>query len=367
MLMSDSKGMEKIKLKFKVMKTRSIQISVMVLIISVLSCNEPRTVLTDIIHPDGSVTRKIEMKSSENKFNMSDLQVPFDETWAIRDSVEISDKGDTTYVRRAEKLFENVSLLNETYLNDNSANKNVKRHAAFSKRFRWFNTEYRFEEAADNTIKFGYPVSEFLNKEDLDFFYSPASLNERRKSGPDSLKYRALEDTLTKKTDSWGYKNAVSEWIGQFSGLIGDKAEKDMTFELLKAKEDYFVKIVKENEQKFDSLWGTGKILREFIGEKNAERYKTEADSAMNIMMRTLFVDFKEYSQCILMPGKLIGTNGFRDSSQIILWPVKSDYFVSEPYIMWAESKTTNIWAWIVTGIFLLFVLAGMILKMTRK
>jgi hypothetical protein len=51
----------------------------------------------------------------------------------------------------------------------------------------------------------------------------------------------------------------------------------------------------------------------------------------------------------------------------MLQWPVKSDYFVSEPYVMWAESKTTNTWAWIVTGAFLLFVLAGMILKMIRK
>jgi hypothetical protein len=349
------------------MKTRSINILVMIALLSVSSCNEPRTVVTDIVHTDGSVTRRIEMKNSENNFKMSDLQVPFDDTWTIKDSLEIGEKGDTTYVKRAEKLFKNVTLLNETYLKDNSLNKGVKRYAAFSKRFRWFNTEYRFEESAGKLISFGYPLSDFLNKEELDFFYSPASLNEKRRSGTDSLKYKALEDTTNKKTDLWLYKNVVSEWTGLFSGLIGDKAGKDMTFESLKAKEDYFLKIVKENENKFDSLWGTGQILREFIGEQNAARYKTEADSAMKMMEKTLFVDFKGYSQRIAMPGRLTGTNGYPDSSQILLWPVKSDYFVSEPYVMWAESKTTNIWAWILTGLFLLFVVTGMIIRILRK
>ncbi len=42
------------------------------------------------------------------------------------------------------------------------------------------------------------------------------------------------------------------------------------------------------------------------------------------------------------MPGKLIGTNGFIDSSQVLLWPVKSDYFITEQYEMWAESKIPN-------------------------
>jgi len=339
----------------------------MLILISVLSCNEPRTVVTDIVHLDGSITRKIEMKSSENNFKMSDLQIPFDDTWKIRDSLEIADNGDTAFVKRAEKHFENVSLLNETYLRDSSGNKAVKRYAAYYRRFRWFNTEYRFEEKVGKTIQFGYPVSNFLNEEELEFFYSPASLNDKRKSGPDSLKYKVLEDTINKKTDSWIYKNAVSEWIGQFSKLTGEKAGEDMTNEKLKGREDYFVKIVKEYEEDFDSLWSAGIILREFIGEKNAASFKTEADSAMNIMMNTLFVDFAEYTQCISMPGKLIGTNGFRDSSNLLLWPVKVDYFTSEPYIMWAESKTTNTWVWILTGVFLLFVMAGMILKMIRK
>jgi hypothetical protein len=349
------------------MKTRSIKISVAIFLITVMSCNEPRTVVTDIVHPDGSVTRKVEIKSSENKFKESDLQIPFDETWTVEDSLEINEKGDTTFVKRAEKLFENISLLNETYLNDNSANRNVKRHASFIRRFKWFNTEYRFEESVDKSLRFGYPVSDFLTGKELDYYFSPGKLNDERKMSSDSLLYRALEDTINKKTDVWTIKNAVAEWIGLLSGLIEEKPGKDLTYESLKAREDYFVRIVKENDQKFDSLWKSGQILIELLGEQNAARYKTEADSAMNMMEKKLFIDFKEYSQCIAMPGRLIGTNGFRDSTHLLLWPVKSDYFVSEPYIMWAESKTTNIWAWIVTGIFLVFVLAGMILKMIRK
>ena len=34
---------------------------------------------------------------------------------------------------------------------------------------------------------------------------------------------------------------------------------------------------------------------------------------------------------------------------------------------MWAESKETNKWAWIVTGIFLLFVFAGIIFRTIKK
>ena len=67
------------------------------------------------------------------------------------------------------------------------------------------------------------------------------------------------------------------------------------------------------------------------------------------------------------MPGKLIGTNGFIDSSHVLLWPVKSDYFMTEPYEMWAESKIPNRWAWIVSGLFLAFVLTGVIMRVIKR
>ena len=54
-----------------------------------------------------------------------------------------------------------------------------------------------------------------------------------------------------------------------------------MTRESLKSREDEFVKILEKNEDKFDSLWANGTILREVIGEANALKYKTEADTAI--------------------------------------------------------------------------------------
>jgi hypothetical protein len=87
----------------------------------------------------------------------------------------------------------------------------------------------------------------------------------------------------------------------------------------------------------------------------------------MKSVESNILADFKNYSLRIVMPGKLIGTNGFIDSSGVQLWPVKSDYFLTEPYEMWAESKIPNIWAWIVSGLFLAFVLTGVVRRIIKK
>ena len=110
-----------------------------------------------------------------------------------------------------------------------------------------------------------------------------------------------------------------------------------------------------------------GILLKEFLGDVNGLKYKTEADSAISIVTSNIWMDFKDYSVKIVMPGKVIGTNGFITSNEGILWPVKSDYFMTEPYEMWAESKVPNKWAWIVSVLFLTFVISGIILRKIKK
>jgi hypothetical protein len=347
---------------------RKIISSIFLLILFIgFSCDEPETTVTNIVHPDGSVTRRIEMRNNENKFKKSDLQVPFDSTWIIKDTVNVGEKKDTTWIKTAEKLFKNTDEINKSYLSDRGANKDIPRKATFIKRFKWFNTVYRYSETIEKKMAHGYPIKEFLNKEELTYFYSPGSINREKQNGPDSLKYRAFEDTIKIKTDRWTGKSVVSEWISEFSGLTAGKGGDDISRESLKSREDDLCRIINKFDNKFDSLWATGVILKEMIGEGNAVKFKAEGDSALAIVTRYLFANFKEYSVKIVMPGKVIGTNGFIDKTDQLLWPVKSDFFFTETYEMWAESKVVNTWAWIVTGVFVLFVVTGLILRLFRK
>jgi hypothetical protein len=353
------------------MKKKSIKLIVTIVLVFIVSCNEPETVVTNYVHPDGSITRKIEMKSIEGdarkRFLISDIQIPFDSTWSVKDTFALSQKGDTTWIRNGEKLFKSIDELNSAYRSDSGINKRVSRQAGFQKKFKWFNTEYRFSERIDKEFSFGYPVNDFLNSEELLYFYSPESLKNDKENGPDSLKYKVLSDSVKHKTDKWTSKNIVSEWIGEFSRLANGRAEKDMSYKSLKSRENELVTILEKNDKKLDSLWKNGILLKEFVGETNALKFKSEADSALALITSKFTADFRDYSVRIVMPGKLIGTNGFIDSSQILLWPVKSDYFMTEPYEMWAESKTSNTWAWIVSCLFLAFVLTGVVTRVIKK
>jgi len=345
------------------MKLNSIQKIGLTLFFIVISCDEPETVVTNIIHTDGSVTRKIEMRNVKNVFNPSDLQVPFDSTWTVKDSIEVNEKGDTTWVKRAEKLFPGFEEINSTYVEDTSVNKSVSRHAMLNKKFKWFNTEYRFSEMIDRQLNYGYPVQEFMNHEQLEYFYSPAALIAEKRNGPDSLKYNTLSDSVDQKTENWLIKTFIAGWINEFGRLTGNNEIAGS----LKNREQEVFDVLSTSTDEIDSLWNNGILLREFIGEADAIKYKIEGDSAIQLVTDQLFMNFKNYSVRIVMPGILTSTNGFVDNSKVLLWPVKSEYFLTQPYEMWAVSKVPNTWAWIVSAFFVLFVLTGMTIWIKRK
>jgi hypothetical protein len=349
------------------MKRRKLNTTLTLILLIVISCNEPETTVTNIVHPDGSVTRRIEMRNSKNEFKQSEIQVPLDSTWIIRDSIEISGNHDTTWLRRAEKIFKDVNEINLEYISDKGANKEIKRKTEFVRKFRWFNTLYRFSEIIDKKMSYGYAISKFLNPDELVFFYSPESIINEKKNGPDSLKIKALEDTINKKVVLWTLKSLVSEWIGDFTILTGGEAEKNMKRDSLKAHEDQFVRLIDKYGEKFDSLWSAGILLKEFIGEANALKYKTEADSAAKIVEKKFNVSFKDYSVKVIIPGKVIGTNGFIDKNEVLIWPVRSDFFLTQQYEMWTESKVSNKWTWIVTGLFLIFVFTGLLIRVFKR
>ena len=345
------------------MKRRKLRIIVLLVLMAVVSCDEPDTIVTNIVHNDGSVTRKIVMRYSNKGLKKSDIQVPFNNTWTVTDSLEVGVKGDTIWIKRAEKLFKNVDEINSGYKNDSSTNGKIPRKAYFSKRFRWFNTEYRFSEIIDKQIPDGYSITDFLNEEELKYFYSPDYIKFNKENGADSIKYKAYSDSLNKKTSHWTMKNIASMWIKEFSRLTAGNNEPGLSESSLKAHEDHIIKVIEETKTDFDSLWKNGVILKEFIGEKDAVKFKTEGDSALDLAVKKCLFDFISYSERIVMPGKLTGTNGYIDSTRNLLWPVISDFFMTDNYEMWAESKTTNIWAWIFSGVFLVFVSTGIVIK----
>lgn len=345
---------------------KSLKILSAFLLFAAVACEEPETLVTNIINADGSILRRIEMRNVKNNFNADNIQVPFDSTWNISDTIEVNEKGDTTWIKTAEKLFSDPEEINTLYSVDQGPDKKAIRQISVSRRFRWFYTSYRFSEEIKKELQYGFPVKDYLNEEELQFFYYPESLSEERLNGPDSLKYKAMSDTIDQKSERWLFHSLVSEWIGRFGQLTRNKGEEIVGGEL-RSREKEILELYDQNAQNFDSLVESGVLLKKVIGVENAAKYKTESDSAFKMVSDGFWLNFSGYSVQVKMPGKLTGTNGFPDNNKMLLWPVRSELFLTQDYLMFAESKVQNVWAWIVTGIFIFFVFTGLIFRNIKK
>jgi hypothetical protein len=346
------------------MKNKLYKVIFLLVLVMAASCDEPETVVTNIIHPDGSVTRKIEMRSTKNNFKSESVQVPFDSTWIVRDSLAIGSKKDTTWFKTAEKTYESTGAINKEYLSEKGVNRRIPRSASFTKQFRWFNTVYRFSEKLDKSLLYGYPPEKFLTKKEMEYFRLPESESAAKLSGPDSTIYKALKDSTEISTDRYLWTSLVSEWIEEFSGLLSGKAGGDFSKEKLKLLEKEIVDTIIYKQPKSDSVW-----ISKFLGESNFRKYRSEVDTASAILERRLdgYISFAGYSVIFIMPGKLTASNGFVLRKGQLMWPVRSDFFLTQTYEMWAESKMPNRWAWIVSGLFLLFVLAGIVFRIKKR
>jgi len=310
------------------------------------SCVGPETTVTNTVNRDGSILRKVEMLNTENKFLKQQLRVPVDSTWAFIDSISVTEKGDTTWYRSAEKLFITADAINQAYLSDSGANRDVARTAFFERKFKWFTTTYYFSETCGKSLLHAFPAEKFLSAEEIGFMNLPRKVKTDLLTGSDSSKYRILRDTLDEKSDVWFARSVISEWIETAGALCKASGKDSLTTEILRSHEDDFFLQLGENAE-----FGAG--CDAVLGEGVYEAFKTELDSAKNLAQEKfdLSFSFSEYTLQVVMPSEIITTNGYRDPDGRISWPVSGELFLNTDYIMYAQSRSINYWAIIITAL----------------
>ena len=333
------------------------------------SCGGYETRVINTVHADGSITRKVIMKNDTPEFLPENFRVPVDSTWTTSTVFKINENQDTTWIYTAEKHFNNTGEINLEYRNDSGANSRLSREAHFSKKFKWFNTIFRFSEVIDQVLTVDCKPSEFLSDEELSYMYLPGEIQDELLAGPDSIYYKTMADTLETKFDRWLLTGLVREWIKSFYDLFGSHPDLKISQEEMLGKESRLVEefIVDDVDEE--------EVVKNVLGEEFYARFETEIDSAFSVMDEQLspFWNAREYTMEIHMPGEITGSSGYVRSfdegqdKKGIVWAVQGDFFLGQSYEMWVESKMINAWAWIVTGIFILFVTTGFIIRFKRR
>lgn len=337
---------------------RSLKIVAIILVLSMLKgCDEPETIVTNIVHADGSITRYVEMRSSR-EIESNSYKVPVDSTWAIRSSIEVSTGGDNTWVTIAEKTFHNTDDINAEYKAGEDVNSYAVRSASFSRKFRWFVSVFRFAERFERTIQGGRSLSDFLSEEEMEFFVLPGSVCDGFLSGGDSLVYQAMSDRIDSLMYNWLMQGLVSGFFHTATGLFEEEGADSEVIKGFRLKERELMESY-TIEVDLESL-----IPLVFKGEYEAG-YQHIIDSAVSVLSEGMDIHWsiRPYTIKTVMPGKLKGGNGYFTNSGEVAWQVKGELFLFDDFEFWAESYRQNIWAWIVSGLFVLIAISGILLR----
>jgi hypothetical protein len=347
---------------------RKVKISLMFIFMILLFSCDYETHVINTVHEDGSVTRKVIVKNSEKNFESDQFRVPIDSTWQTELSFDVNENNDTTWILTAEKYFTSVEEINLEYKADSGINRDMQRSAHFSRSFKWFTTVYRFSERVEKVLTISCPMSDFLTDEELKFVYLPDKVREELMNGPDSTMFKEMSDTIDVKSEQWMWTSLIRQWIEIFYDLFGDDPDLKIDKEEMRSKESQLVQQIM-NEESED----TAQVFIPVFGEEFYYTFKTEIDSSISAFDEIAkFWSFNKYDMEIRMPGRIIASNGYADTNLDsletggILWTVKDDYFLTEQYEMWVESQVPNYWAWIVTAVFILFVITGLMVR-SRK
>ncbi|MDZ7633363.1 MAG: hypothetical protein U5L72_02540 [Bacteroidales bacterium] len=316
----------------------------LVLLMAFISCEGPETTVTNMVGRNGSVLRKVEMSHSSFISNTYGFKVPVDSTWNLKDSLFISAEGDTTWFILAEKLFESAEAINEAYLADTATNSSVTRTAVFSRKFKWFTTTWYFAEKCERSLLHGYPMSDYLKPEEIAFLELPDKISFESTMGPDSLHFRSLIDSVQQHTEQWMMGSLISEFIEDAGALCDSSGKDSVTTEILRSHENDFYSLVG-----FDAK--AERILTAVFGDSLYAKFKPEFDSALTLTENKFERSwlFESYTMQIVMPARLKSTNGYAMDDGTLAWPVTGNDFLTDDYIMYAESRDINYWAVIIT------------------
>ena len=351
----------------KIARTLVISTSIFLL----ATCGIDYTITTKI-NPDGSCERIMIARLDSSDLRENPFFIPIDSSWEKTTKMEYdSAENNTIAVVTVRTKYSSVEEMNKEFLRSDSLTEVQHLTMNLQKKFRWFHTKYRYEESYAQQFPFHhFPLSGYFTEEEIKvFIFEDPLADSIFFIGKDSSERAYIEELLEKKADKFIYENTFEEF---YTELIRTSRMSDHTFFgsiILSEEKD---KLMNEFKPCFthlkDNCNDTSAILLLMRLDK---LYSTDAFTTLGTIDSQAFKAFdqklntdyfapanEEYEHNVQLPGTLLNTNAQKIIKGNPQWSFDLLNFVYCDFTMWAESKRTNNWAYVVTLILIVISLA---------
>jgi len=354
------------------MKTHKLLFILSICILPFLAgCPSRKSVITRV-NKDGSCVRAIgefdprNFKGIDSLIN--DLPVPVDGSWNL-DTINDS----TAYI---SKRFESVEDMNSMYARDSSTLSRCKRKVELKKEFKWFYTAFKYYETYGGVLT-EIPLNKYLLDTEIQTWKSGSTEKYLKSTGLESKSAKSLDENVEERLDYWLHDNIYSMAFDDIINLADsmkliDKETIDLdyvkdTIKNQMDEESKWVNIFDDGGQmsiedfidlvssftKIDSI-STIDLKQQVLKENLADKYEDEV----------LFGLTEEYDHLVMMPGLLVDTNADGIHGDTLNWDININKYIDSDFVIYAESRITNLWAYVVSAV--IIVLAGIIPFLSR-
>jgi hypothetical protein len=358
------------------MKTLAL-LSVIALSLGITSCGTNQDMLTTI-NSDGSCSRSF-THEADSAFMVGDtaksnpFPVDIDAGWEISwtDTSAVVHTGwpqktwegngniketEVTVWRKYNSVAEMAEYFRFKKSDEWSA---IKPKYEFNKNFRWFYTYYTYKEVYPKLKTLNkVPFEKYMTEEEAEFWFTgrPDLLK-----GMNGVEIREYIGNLENKYNLWFAHNL---WIVEYDELLKNynllNYKPISISRLEQARDSVFRKYsptVGSNNQELDMQGSLNEYFNTDVfsqfWEKTDGAMKKFEDNSYNLEFLKYFG--KSFNYKLIMPGKIIQPDDALLHGDTLIWKLDAYRMVYNDYEIVAQSRTTNIWA------FVLSVLVGLL------
>lgn len=271
------------------------------------------------------------------------------------------------------KACRNIPLINGEYFSISNGKEQMSSLAIpteqLKKRFKWFYTYYiytaTYKELPD---KRPVPLDKYLNKEEQIIWFRG---DNAAFSGMNGIEQNDKLDKLEAKFGEWYNRSqyeVIWEVIRQFTSQKGDTVYVNRLNEL---KETVYTNHLSGKDSCGDAGIDDVCALFDKVGQTNyyLELYKAHAKAMDNMCEQKIKIAEVFYHAIqfeLTMPGTLLSSNASLSTNNIMVWKIDGLRLLTGNYVLTAESRVINYWAF---GLTLLIILAtlGIFIKLYRN
>jgi hypothetical protein len=373
----------------------SIRISLFAMVLFTVSCSAPTNMLTGI-NADGSCyrafTEKVDPAFMVNGLAKGNNPFPvtIDSTWEISwiyrnsglrmdfplkksvcdsmikqgaDNKNVNNQF-TVYIRRDYHSVEEMAATFKLKKSHEWSNMKVKYN--LEKKFHWFYTYFTYRETYPKIhTDFELPIENYMTRDEAQFWFTgkPDLLQ-----GMNGLEIREYVGNLEDKYNRWFAQNI---WNVEYKVLLANydriryKPVTKKRLALLKDSIFHSIANVEDcdMEKSLNSYFKT-KAFSLLWMTKDSPMKKFENDFSGQEIVEYFF---RECTYKLKMPGEITQPNGAIVQGDTLVWKLTAYRMIHDDYVIKAQSRKTNSWAFAVTGLIVLLAVGSFFYKPKKR